>query len=131
MLFTKNLEIDGSVSYEPQETLAISEFKWSIEDPKTHKRIPMSMNMVFEKVRWQNSYDYFNFLPYLTAEQKAEISPRLFNTFSGYRWEFRQQSYTLPVKGGQPTVVVSECMPGDWLGTAIRSEKSECKQSQT
>jgi hypothetical protein len=88
MLFTKNLEVDGSISYEPQDSLNISEFKWVGEGKKKY-----STNTIFQTVRWQNSYDYFNFVPYLTEEQRMRISPRIFNTFSGYRWEYQVREY--------------------------------------
>ncbi len=95
MLFTKNLELDGSISYEPQESLNIGEIKWNIKD-ENDKSIPMSTNKVFQKcILWQHSYDYFNFVPYLKLEQKQRINPRLFNTFSGFRWKYTPARYEM------------------------------------
>ena len=90
MLFTKNLELDGSVSYEPQEKMAMADFRWKMQSEG--KSYPMSMNKIFaDKIMYSNAYDYFNFIPYLTMEQKRKISPRLFNTFSGYRWDYNDK----------------------------------------
>ena len=99
MLFTKNLELDGSVFYEPQETLAKPHFKWTTEI--AGKDVKFLLDDVFgTHVKWQNSYDYFNFIPYLLEEQKQAISPRLFNTFSGFRWAYTKRSY--PQHDGLP-----------------------------
>ena len=59
----------------------------------------MSINRIFELERWKNSYDYFNFVPYLTQEQRLKISPKLFNTFSGYRWDYHPKVYQLDSDG--------------------------------
>ena len=60
----------------------------------------MILDKIFGKhVKWQNSYDYFNFIPYLKDEQKATISPRLFNTFSGFRWPYTKKVYPLDADG--------------------------------
>jgi hypothetical protein len=99
MLFTKNLELDGSIYYEPQDSLSISEYKWKSVDPETKKKISWRMNDVFDSVKWQNSYDYFNFIPYLTDDQRDSISPRLFNVFSGYRWNYTPITYKLDSAG--------------------------------
>ena len=98
MLFTKNLELDGSISYEPQDGLALPNFSWTAcsEDGKKRK---YSLNSVFDQIKWQNSYDYFNFIPYLTIAQKQSISPRLFNTFDGFRWRYEKKTYPLDNKG--------------------------------
>lgn len=95
MLFTKNLELDGSVSYEPQENLNIGEIKWmgTVKDGENEKQVPMSSNKIFQNnVLWKYSYDYFNFVPFLKLEQQQKISPRLFNTFSGFRWKYTPSS---------------------------------------
>lgn len=99
MLFTKNLEIDGSIMYEPQESLTLPEFAWEVKNEKG-KTIKMSFNNIFQRhVKWQYSYDYFNFIPYLTEAQKENIHPRLFNTFSGFRWKYTEKKYELDENG--------------------------------
>ena len=97
MLFTKNLELDGSISYEPQESLSLPNFSWQLTSDKKPQKF--SFNTIFDQIKWQNSWDYFNFIPFLTDEQESKISPRLFNTFSGYRWAYTPKIYELDSEG--------------------------------
>jgi hypothetical protein len=97
MLFTKNLELDGSISYEPQESLSLPNFSW--QTSSDGKKQKLSFNGIFDQIKWQNSWDYFNFIPFLTDEQESKISPRLFNTFSGYRWAYTPKTYQLDSEG--------------------------------
>ena len=100
LVFTKNLEVDGSIWYQPQEKPQITDFKWKVPDPETGKSMTMSMNGIFEsQVKNQNAWDYINFIPYLTKQQKARISPRVFNTFSEFRWDYRKITYSLDNNG--------------------------------
>lgn len=99
VLFTKNLEVDGSVSYTALPNTSIMDFEWTVTGDKG-KPVRYSVNKIFEqRVKWQNAWDYFNFIPYLTREQEYKISPRIFNTFSGYRWPFTKKTYELDSEG--------------------------------
>lgn len=97
--FTKNLEEDGSTSYEMLLKPGVGfDYTWTEDTETGSKRY--SMDDIYKReVMFQHSYRYFKFHPYLTDEQKAEVPKSTFNMFKGFRYPYNKKAYPLDEQG--------------------------------
>lgn len=77
-------------------------YKFTNTDGK-EVEVKTSINLLYDDhIRFQNMYDGVQFLPFLIKPSPSPVGLKTFNTFSGYRWEYRKIVYEMDEKTGIP-----------------------------
>ena len=65
--------------------------------------VKTTINVLYDNhIRFQNMYDSVEFLPYLVKPPQSKNNLKIFNTFPGYRWDYRKIAYDVDEKTGIP-----------------------------